>query len=129
MGYLKRMRKTLLHRVAMLVLLATVTVGWSVQAFSFAMTGSCMAAMASMDMGPTAPMDASDNGDDGNATPCKGIAVRCMNSLGCILFVGLPRATFAVEQIDHDGDPDPALTDELVGLSPEPELSPPIQAA
>lgn len=129
MGYLKRMQKTLLHRIAMLMLLAAVTVGWSAQAFSFAMTGSCVAAMATMDIGPTAPTDSPDNGDDTNSTPCKGIAVRCMNSLGCVVFVGLPQATFMVEQVDRYGDPDVALTDDLVGLSLEPELSPPIQAA
>lgn len=126
MSYLGRMRKTLLHRVAMLMLLAAVMVGWSAQAFSFATTGSCV---AGMDMGASAPMDSSDNGDDAASMPCKGITVRCMNSMGCVVFVGLPQATCAVEQIDRYGDPELALADDLVGLSPEPELSPPIQAA
>lgn len=129
MSYLGRMRKTLLHRIAMLMLLAAVMVGWSVQAFSFATTGSCVAGMAGMDIGATAPMDPSDNGDDAASMPCKGITVRCMNSMGCVVFAGLPQAIFAIEQIDRYGDPELALIDDLVGRSPEPELSPPIQAA
>ena len=129
MSYLGRMRKTLLHRAAMLVLLLAVTIGWSAQAFSFAMTGACVANMADMDMSPTGPMDPVDGSDDSNSTPCKGIVVRCINSFGCVVFVGLPQATVAVERIDRFGDPELALTDDLVGLSVEPELAPPIQAA
>jgi hypothetical protein len=129
MSYLGRMRKTLLHRAAMLVLLLAVTIGWSAQAFSFAMTGSCVANMAGMDMGQTGSMDPVDNGDDADATPCKGVAVRCINSFGCVVFVGLPQASFVVEEADRFGDLDAARINDLVGLSLEPELSPPIQAA
>jgi hypothetical protein len=129
MSYLGRMRKALLHRAAMLALLLAVTIGWSAQAFSFAMTGSCVANMAGMDMGHTGPMDPVDNDDDSNTTPCKGIAVRCINSFGCVVFVGLPQASFVVEAVDRFGDPDAARINDLVGLSPEPELSPPIEAA
>lgn len=128
MSYLGRMRKTLLHRAAMLVLLLGVTIGWSAQAFSFAMTGSCVAIMADMDMGPKGPMDPVEGSGDSN-TPCKGVAVRCINSFGCVVFVGLPQAALVVEQIDRYDDPELALADDLVGLSLEPELSPPIRAA
>jgi hypothetical protein len=130
MSYLGPMRKTPLHRTAMLVLLLAVTIGWSAQAFSFAMTGSCVGAMADMDMSSPAPMgSSSDNGDDTGSMPCKGVAVRCMNSAGCIVSVALPQATFVVETPERFGDLEIGFIGDLVGLSLEPELSPPIQTA
>jgi hypothetical protein len=129
MRYLKHMRKTLLHRIIVPALLIGVLVGWSAQAMSFAFTGSCMGAMASMDMSPTTPPDPADDADDAGAMPCKGIAVQCMNSLGCIVFVGLPQAIFAVDRVDRFDDPNGARIRDLVGLAHEPELFPPIDAA
>jgi hypothetical protein len=114
----------------MLVLLLAVMIGWSAQAFSLAMTGSCVAAMGDMDMSTTAPANSSsDNEDESGSMPCKGIAVRCMNSLGCIVSVALPQATFIVETPERFSDSTAARIGDLVGLSLKPELSPPIQMA
>jgi hypothetical protein len=130
MSYLGPMRKTPFRRAATLVLMLAVMIGWSAQAFSLAMTGSCVAAMGDMDMGATAPASSSsDHEDKSGSMPCKGVALRCMNSLGCILSVALPQATFVVETPERFSDSAAARVDDLVGLSLKPELSPPIQMA
>jgi hypothetical protein len=122
------MRTTPLRRAAMLVLLLAVMIGWSAQAFSLAMTGSC--AMGDMDMSTTAPENSSsDNEDDSGSMPCKGITVRCMNNLGCIASVAVPQPLFVVEQPERFDDLNAVLVSGLIGLSLKPELSPPIQMA
>jgi hypothetical protein len=130
MGYLGHMRMTPLRRAAMLVLLLAVMIGWSAQAFSLAMTGSCVAAMGDMDMSTTVPSNSSsDNEDESGSIPCKGVAVRCMNSLGCIVSVAVPQPLFAVAKPELADDLSAAFIVGFIGLSPKPELSPPIQMA
>lgn len=130
MSYFGQMRMTPLRRAAMLVLLLAVMIGWSAQAFSLAMTGSCVAAMGDMDMSTTAPMNSpSDNEDEPGSMPCKGVAVRCMNSLGCIVSVAVPQPLFVVEQPERFDDLNAVLIVGLIGLSLKPEILPPIQLA
>lgn len=123
--------RSLLGRLAVMVLLVGLLAGWSAQAFSLVMTGACVASMDSMDMGPTDPMDNDNSGDDGDTAdiPCKGVAPRCTNSLGCIVLVGLPQADFDAGNPGFANERHRGVIHDLVGLSLQPELSPPRRAA
>jgi hypothetical protein len=109
------------RRAVILILVLTLFVGWSGQAFSFVTTGACVAPMT-MEQ----PMD-SDNADE--SPPCKGPAVACMGSLGCILVLGLARGEVGGIHASR-ADPDYIVSlHDLSGRTPEPELSPPILQA
>lgn len=121
-------KRTLLGRMAVVLLLAGLVAGWSVQALSLVTTGACMAAMGGD--GTKLDVPASDS-DDQHAEDmaCEGVAVRCMNSFGCIVFVGLPQQSLTVDAPDPFGDGHALMSGRLIGLSHPPDLFPPILPA
>jgi hypothetical protein len=115
------MLRPLIKPIATTVLTVLLLLGWSGQAFSFVTTGACVAPMA---MEPP-----TNDGDADGDSSCKGLDVRCMGSLGCMLVLGFAHGgTHGL----YDGrvGPDYMMSlRDLLGRTPEPELSPPILQA
>jgi len=106
------------RRAVIVALVLTLFVGWSAQAFSFVMTGACIAAMT---------MEQPTNGGDADENPpCKGLAVRCMGSLGCMLVLGFAHGNIDGIHAGRAGRDYTVSLHDLSGRTPEPELSPPI---
>lgn len=120
------MAHSLARRSAILVLLLALLVGWSGQALSLVLSGVCV---APMDMSSAAPADQDDQdmaADPDSMPPCEGIALRCVNSIGCVIFVGLPQAEFGGLPAPPPGDRNIAVIHDIAGLALKPELFPPI---
>jgi hypothetical protein len=102
------------------MLLAVVT-GWSAPAFAPSMTGACPAAM-----GSTMPMTPDEPTASDDPMSCPDMTLKCMNSLGCAVFVGMLSPGMAVAAFGLVGERDRPFDDDLAGLSLEPDLTPPI---
>lgn len=116
-----------IRRSAILVLLLALLTGWSGQALSFVTSGACVMTME-MDTS-SAPADQDDQNiaaEPDSMPPCEGIALRCINSIGCVIFVGLPQAEFGGLPAPPPSDRNAAMIHDLAGLALKPELSPPI---
>lgn len=117
------------RRSAILALLLALLAGWSGQALSLVMSGVCVAPRTC----PSAPAPDQDSQigatDDDSMPPCEGVALRCVNSVGCVIFVGLPQAELGALPVPPPGDRHAAVIHELPGLALQPELSPPILGA
>jgi hypothetical protein len=113
-----------IRRSAILVLLLALLTGWSGQAFSLVTSGACVMS-TDMSSEPTSD-DQSAGLQDDSMPPCEGIALRCINSVGCVIFVGLPHTDLGALPAPPPSDRHAARFRELPGLAPEPELSPPI---
>lgn len=120
------MAPRLARRSAILVLLLALLVGWSGQALSFVTSGACV---MTMDMDTSSAPTSDDQkiaAEDDPMPPCEGVALRCIGSIGCVIFVGLPQAEVAALPTPPPGDRSVAAIHDLAGLALKPELSPPI---
>ena len=114
------MRILTARRFGLFVVALTLLLAWSAQGALMAMDGHCVATMSAM---------ASSNGSDaGEAPPCDGIAPRCVNSFGCVVFVGLPVNVTAAPTAPLDSDRYGTRHQVAITLTIVPEQSPPILA-
>lgn len=113
----------LLRCVAVVLLLFGLLAGWSAQAFSLVITGACVASMDATGTGLADPME--NSGDEDADMPCENTSPRCMGSLGCIISLGLPQASFNVDAPGLADDRYGRINQDRGGLLPTPELFPP----
>jgi hypothetical protein len=115
------------HIVVVLVALA-LFVGWAGQAISFAISGSCIASMATEKQAG----GEGDSGENSLTSPdadkshhCLSVMLRCLNSLGCIQMVGLPQSELGVAAVHRVEGRVAWAHRDMPGITIKPELSPP----
>lgn len=114
------MRVSSARRLRLIVVALTLLLAWSTQGALMAMDGHCVMTMDAM---------ASANGSDADeALRCEGVAPRCANSFGCILFVGMPANVITASAAPLYSERYGIRHQDAISLSIVPEQSPPILA-
>jgi hypothetical protein len=115
------------HRWGVVLVLMAIIFGWSAQVAVFALPISCaaMAADEGINLGLRHVTDDPAGTQPESPMSCEGMALRCVASLGCTLLIALPQGTVTMIASRGADQHRAGLSAALVGISLEPEPTPP----